>query len=140
MQAVTQQQLEPAVRAAEALIGLGPGLTPAGDDLLTGLIAVTILLSEALAICPNFYQQFGNTVLERAQDRTTLLSVNWIEYATRGEVSQPLGYLLQALVLPIQPQRLEALARAVLTSGATSGADLLAGIILGSQCLLAQSS
>lgn len=138
MQAIAQQQLEPAVRAAETLIGLGPGLTPAGDDLLTGLIAAAVLLSETLGIRPDFYQQFGTSVLKRAQDRTTLLSANWIEYATRGEVSQPLGCLLQALVVPAQPQRLEALAGEVLASGATSGADLLAGVILGSQCLLAQ--
>jgi hypothetical protein len=140
LQAITAQQTQMAVGAAEAFIGLGPGLTPSGDDLLTGLIATTTLLSEALGMRSDFYQHFSSEVLKRAQGQTTLLSSNWIEYASRGEVSELLGPVLHTLILPDQPQRLAAQASLVLSSGATSGADLLVGVILGSQCLLAQRS
>jgi hypothetical protein len=138
IQAITQQEITRATCAAQGLIGLGPGLTPSGDDLLTGLIATTVLLSETLGMSSNFYQQFGSAVLAVAEGKTTHLSFSWIEYAARGEVSEPLGRLLQALVRPDQPQQLEAIASEVLSSGATSGGDLLAGIILGSRCLLTQ--
>ncbi|HEY7125819.1 MAG TPA: DUF2877 domain-containing protein [Ktedonobacterales bacterium] len=138
IQAIGQQQITRAARAAETLIGLGPGLTPSGDDLLTGLIATTILLSEALALPGDFYRQFGSAVLALAKDKTTHLSLHWIEYATRGAVSEPLGRLLQALVVSDQPQQLEARANEVLSTGATSGGDLLAGVMLGSHCLLTQ--
>ncbi len=136
IEAISHQRLTSAICAAKPLIGLGPGLTPSGDDLLTGLIAATILLSAALELSTDFYQRFGKAVLALAYGKTTHLSFNWIEYASRGEVSQSLGRLLQALIVSDQPQQLEARANEVLSAGATSGGDLLAGVILGSRCLL----
>jgi hypothetical protein len=140
LQALAQQQSESAAAAAQALIGLGPGLTPSGDDLLISLIASTLLLSEALGMDSGEYQRFGSKVLAHAQHRTTLLSVNWIEYAARGQVSETLGRLLQALALGDRPSLLEASANEVFSSGATSGGDLLAGVILGSRCLLTHAT
>lgn len=124
-------------QAAPELIGLGPGLTPAGDDVLIGLIAATILLSEAIGLQAGFYQRIGAELLAIAQGRTNKLSLTWLEYAGRGEVAEHLGRLFHALISEDQRQ-LEAAAREVLSSGATSGGDLLAGVILGGRCLLQQ--
>ncbi len=107
------------------LCGRGTGLTPAGDDILTGWMACNWLLhgptEQLLAAC----QQ----VLQVARQRTHLLSLCWLSYAAAGNVALPIRALLEAIT-QAQPLQLEAAARAVLAMGATSGYDVLQGILL----------
>jgi hypothetical protein len=134
---VIRQHLQTVRQGASMLIGLGPGLTPSGDDLLIGFMAATLLLSEPLAQSAEFYQRLNRELLTIARGRTNKLSITWMEYANQGEVAEHLGRLFQALVLD-DAQRLEEAALTVLKSGATSGADLLTGISLGIHCLIEQ--
>ncbi|HEY7349627.1 MAG TPA: DUF2877 domain-containing protein [Ktedonobacterales bacterium] len=137
LEGAIRQQIQLVRQSASTLIGLGPGLTPSGDDLLIGFMAATILLSEPLALSSEFYQRLHAELLTIARGRTNKLSITWMEYAQKGEVAEHLGRLFQALVSD-DLQLLEEGAMAVLQSGATSGADLLTGMILGSRCLLEQ--
>ncbi|HEU5198465.1 MAG TPA: DUF2877 domain-containing protein [Ktedonobacterales bacterium] len=136
---IAQQRMSLARQGVSALIGLGPGLTPSGDDVLTGLIAATLVLGEALEQPVMFYQRLSAEALALAYSRTNKISSTWIEYAGRGEVAEHLGRLFEALT---QHDRslIEQAAQEVLSSGATSGGDLLAGIILGGRCLIAQAT
>ncbi len=136
LEGAIQQHLPLLRQSAATLIGLGPGLTPSGDDVLIGFIAATLLLSEALGQSTALYQRFSAEVFAIASSRTNKLSLTWMEYAGRGEVAEHLGRLFQALVLDTTFV-LENVALEVLSSGATSGGDLLAGIILGGRCLIA---
>ncbi len=133
------QHIQAVRQGASALTGLGPGLTPSGDDLLIGFMAATSVLNEPLGLSGDFYQRVHLELLTIARGRTNKLSITWMEYAQQGQVAEHLGQLFRALVTD-DARLLEETARAVLKSGATSGGDLLAGIILGSRCLIEQHS
>jgi hypothetical protein len=135
---IAQQRMSLARQGISALIGLGPGLTPSGDDVLTGLIAATLVLGEALEQSVTFYQRLSAEALAIAYSRTNKISITWIEYAGRGEVAEHLGRLFEALMQP-DTSLIEQAAHEVLSSGATSGGDIVAGIILGGRCLIAQA-
>ena len=136
---IAQQRLALARQGISALLGLGPGLTPSGDDVLTGLIAATLVLGGAVGQPVTFYQRLSAEALAIAYSRTNKLSITWIEYAGRGEVAEHLGRLFEALT-QADTSLIEQAAHEVLSSGATSGADILAGIILGGRCLIAQAT
>ncbi|WP_069803358.1 DUF2877 domain-containing protein [Thermogemmatispora onikobensis] len=111
---------------AELLAGRGPGLTPSGDDLLAGWLAAGWWLRGAepgfLATCAQ--------LLALAGSRTHLLSRTWLSWAARGCFALPLLQLLESLAEEHE-ERLLAQAQAVLALGASSGYDLLCGLVLG---------
>ena len=127
--------------ATRGLAGLGPGLTPAGDDVLAGFAAVMVLLSERLSVdgVPRGY--VGEVIARVARSRTTMLSGVLLEYAARGEVAEQVGDLLLALAL--RASEGETVLHAVdglLAFGATSGGDTLLGVLLGLRTLEGESA
>lgn len=122
-----------AVAAADGLLGRGPGLTPAGDDVLAGVLASTQLLAEAVGADPTdrlvaVTRDVGAAVAERAGRATTPISAALLHHAARGEVAVPVARLLRSLT------GAGALAPAlddVLAVGATSGHDLAVGVLAG---------
>jgi hypothetical protein len=64
----------------------GPGLTPAGDDLLAGYVAGLVLL--------HAQRVRAVRLAERAASRTTALSATLLRHAARGEVPEPVHVLL----------------------------------------------
>lgn len=117
--------------AVSRLAGLGPGLTPSGDDALGGFAAVMALLSPYLSLDGSERAWIAKLIVQEAGARTTLLSKVLLEYAALGEVAEPVGTLLTALALPLAEHQTVRLAmQRVLALGATSGADTLLGIVL----------
>ena len=100
---------------AADLIGRGEGLTPLGDDLLAGWIA----LHRAAGIST---ADTDHVVLTHAH-RTTLLSATLLECARHGEVVPEFAAWVRALGTPDATRRATALS----SIGATSGAGLLHG-------------
>jgi hypothetical protein len=122
--------------AAYGLAGLGPGLTPAGDDALAGFAAVMALLSPYLSADAVPRKHIAQTLMTVARSGTTKLSAVLLTHAARGEVSEQLGQMLLALALPIeQSEQVLRAAQRLLAFGATSGSDTLLGILLGLQTL-----
>ena len=115
---------------ARALCGHGIGLTPTGDDMLAGWMAIGWLLNgpqpEFLAAC----QQ----IVAIAREQTHLLSQCWLEWAANGYVAEPVGTLLLALTQEDEQQLVQS-TRAVLAMGATSGYDLIQGILMAASNL-----
>ena len=74
---------EPSIRA---LAGLGPGLTPAGDDLLAGYVAGLVLL--------HGQRKRAARISEEAASRTNSLSATLLRHAALGEVPEPVHTLL----------------------------------------------
>jgi hypothetical protein len=106
--------------AVAALTGLGPGLTPAGDDVLGGLFVV-------LAAGGHDERE----LLEAAAGaRTHAISRSFLAWAARGQAVEPVHLLLGAL-MRTDPVAIERHREAVLALGHTSGADLLLGLRLG---------
>ncbi|MFI7341116.1 DUF2877 domain-containing protein [Streptomyces sp. NPDC050085] len=114
-------------RGVLALLGLGPGLTPAGDDFLAGLALVAALPGSALT-------GFG-PVLRRAlvahPARTTDLSRATLAEAAEGRVRGELIDVLRQLAPGPPPWELHAPVRRALAVGHTSGSDTLSGLSAG---------
>jgi len=104
------------------LVGLGPGLTPAGDDLLCGALLALHAIGQ-IASARDLYAAIG----EVARFATSPLSAACLKAAAEGQSSEPLHQTIVALLTNQSVARpLEALARI----GHTSGWDALAGAVL----------
>jgi hypothetical protein len=110
---------EPAM--AVASIGLGPGLTPAADDVVAGAFAV-------LALGGFLDDDVRSEVVACARTRTTALSAALIGAAGRAEMIPQAASVLSALAEAAPTARLRAAVAGLFAVGATSGHDLCAGI------------
>lgn len=129
--------LADAVTAAEGLIGLGPGLTPSGDDMLSGLLVALRHLGEA-ADAPGAVRLadwLGAAVTYDARTRTTPISATLLYCAARGQAGPEVVGVLRGVV-GLQP--LEPAVHRLLRLGHTSGADLLLGIRIGLSAVLSE--
>lgn len=111
----------------ETLAGLGPGLTPAGDDFLVGLMAGLRVRPGILAT--GWTAEYSCRLIARiAAGRTATLSAAWIRHAAAGEFSQPWHELVRALA-SADERSIRRAAHRILATGATSGADAMAGFL-----------
>lgn len=106
--------------AAVRLLGLGPGFTPAGDDVVAGALA-------ALALLGSLRDGVVLGLLEAARDRTTTISAALLSAAAKGQVVPPAAAVLQAAARGDRGGLASAYT-ALLAVGATSGAALALGI------------
>jgi hypothetical protein len=121
---------------ARGLAGLGPGLTPSGDDLLAGFAAAWALVGEALGIDRATRTRVTAAIRAGAAPGASPLGRAWVGHACRGELLEPMTGLVALLLAP-GPRDLEAATRGALRVGASSGTDWLVGFLLGSDALLA---
>jgi hypothetical protein len=135
-QASWRQNIAGLEEATRGLAGLGPGLTPSGDDVLGGFAAIMALLSPQLSADSASRKHIASTIAAVAKPRTTTLSAVLLGYAARGEVAEQFGTLLLTLKLPAEATEtvLDAADR-VLAFGASSGGDTLLGMLLGLRAL-----
>lgn len=103
----------------ERLGGRGPGLTPAGDDLLAGYAAGLVLFHGKAAD--------ARAIASVAAVRTTTLSATLLRHAARGELPEPAHALLE-----------RGDARPLLAWGGTSGRYLMLGLALAAERPAAQ--
>lgn len=109
--------------AASALIGLGPGLTPAGDDFVGGaLIALHARGSHDVAA------RIGRWALALAERRTGRISRAHLACAARGEAHEALHALLAARDPDAVVAAMDALDRVGHSSGWDAAAGALAGL------------
>jgi hypothetical protein len=109
--------------AIDALIGLGPGLTPSGDDFLGGML-VTLHHLGASKVAG----ELAREVCARAEQRTNEISYAHLTAAADGEGLAPLHVVLESLCTRGAPGLGQWLS-AVDAIGHTSGWDALAGIV-----------
>lgn len=108
---------------AQALVGLGPGLTPAGDDFLGGaMIALRSLGDDALA------KRIAAWALPLARTRTSKISRAHLHCAADGEGAAVLHALLAAFS-STEREDLTAHVDALDGIGHSSGWDALAGVV-----------
>jgi Protein of unknown function (DUF2877) len=100
------------------LAGLGPGLTPSGDDVLAGILLIASLT-----------ERFSPPELRAAADgaRTHDISRSFLRWAANGHSIEPVHDLLRAIEGGQPTHEAE---HAVAAIGATSGHDLLLGLRL----------
>ena len=112
-----------ATAAARSLIGLGPGLTPSGDDALVGIEAALWGLGAPVAA-------FLAGAVDDVEQRTTAVAATLLRHAAAGEFAERLHDLVGVLIGSDDAAIPAAIERAV-GWGATSGADCLVGVLLG---------
>ena len=108
-------------QAARSLMGLGEGLTPAGDDWLVGMLAGLHRLAQRWALEGG---HLSSVLVGEAPARTTTVGAAFLAHALTGEFSEPVRDLVTAGSLP----RARAAGARLAVMGATSGADTLAGM------------
>jgi len=121
--AVQENDAESIEAAAKRLAGLGPGLTPAGDDFLVGLMHglwATRLEKKAASL--------SGLIARTAASRTHALSAAWLQAAALGEAAELWHELLDAIAGQ-DASALERAAMRILPTGHTSGADALGGFL-----------
>ncbi|MGR4869282.1 DUF2877 domain-containing protein [Variovorax sp. LARHSF232] len=111
---------------ASSLFGLGPGLTPSGDDFLVGLFAV---LNISASPCCGWLGG-GAEVLAGAERSTHAISLAALTQAARGRVRETIASLIGHLMYGA-PGELGPALRRVLAIGSTSGTDIVAGVRCG---------
>jgi hypothetical protein len=105
--------------AVAGLIGLGPGLTPSGDDFLIGALALLDALGEQTT-----HAALAHAVAPAAPSLTSPLSARFLMAAANGYV----GEHLHRAVTSIVAGDVDAAVAAARRIGHTSGWDMLAGV------------
>lgn len=123
-----------AERCVAALIGRGPGLTPAGDDALAGILLVAHAHGVAGAVA---------AAVRALLTSTTAVSAALLDAAADGYAAAEVVALVDAAVAG-DPAAVARALPAVLAIGHTSGADLVIGVAaalrhLTSLCHLGQT-
>ena len=116
------------LEGAAGLIGLGEGLTPAGDDCLVGVLAV---LSRHAAAWLTEHAEIRTALASASERGTTTLGREFLLHALDGSFSEAILRLMQARSAAEAVERIEDLGR----MGASSGADTLWGIRLALEAL-----
>lgn len=106
---------------AGALLGLGPGLTPAGDDALAGFLVTSVAMGRLPA----------SSWQVRRDDRhlTNPISLAYIHRAAEGQAIAPVHDVLTAATTG-DARICEAACRELTRVGGTSGADIALGLLL----------
>jgi hypothetical protein len=115
-------------KAAWDLIGLGEGLTPAGDDCVLGALAAIHRLAPEWLTSD---RGLPHRLAVAARSRTTDVARDFLLEALDGRFAEPVLALLTAPSARLAKRA----ARELLAMGATSGADTLCGIRLGCRAL-----
>jgi hypothetical protein len=119
-----------AVSAAGALIGLGAGLTPSGDDLLVGYLAGLRCTVRANPDRCRFLSDFGQVVTDLSRG-TNAISRTYLLHAAHGQVSSRLAGLARAISKGVGPVLLRKKMVEAISMGHTSGMDTLTGLLVG---------
>ena len=129
-------------QAVQGLIGLGPGLTPSGDDMLGGLMVALrmalgpVYLNEGLR--PGLSQPSGAPVIGELSRsifshsaRTNRISAALLEQAALGIGSAAQHQVLECLLELTPSMDLGKSVERLVNSGHTSGWDTLTGLLFG---------
>jgi hypothetical protein len=119
-----------AASAIMQLIGLGPGLTPSGDDLLGGCLAGLWCGARQAGGRLRFIAGLGKAVIRRSRE-TNDISRTYLRLAARGQVSSRLSDLAARISQGAEPGLLLPVLDSAMRVGHTSGMDSVTGLLIG---------
>ncbi|MGD0916167.1 MAG: DUF2877 domain-containing protein [Thermodesulfobacteriota bacterium] len=85
--ALLKRNLDKTDEAVGALVGLGPGLTPSGDDILVGMMLALHLLRRHGDHVPSALRLLSSKVRQHA-GRTTAVGESYLRYAAMGHFAE----------------------------------------------------
>ena len=123
-----------AVEAAEQLVGLGPGLVPSGDSMVSGVLLALRLLGGAISGGTRavwLANWLSAAVTSDAEQRTTALAASLLTCAARGQAAAEVSTVLLGMAgqEPLEPAASRLLA-------AAQGADMAWGLVAGCHAAL----
>lgn len=127
--AIRLEGIDDVKKISRNLIGLGPGLSPSGDDVLIGLMIALWWFTNSLGGDIERVERINKAVISR-MNKTTLLSQQLLRHAARGETNETVEILLDGIFMG-ESEDIGIRAQRVLEIGETSGTDMMAGILLG---------
>jgi len=113
-------------RASLALLGLGGGLTPSGDDLVGGALFGRLLVAEDTTA----WREVGARLAADARRASHVISAALLGDLVAGASFAPLHELAGALAAGDDGAALGS-ARSLATLGHSSGWDMLSGLVIG---------
>jgi hypothetical protein len=116
-----------ALHAAGKMIGLGPGVTPSGDDILIGFLAGLWSMAGQNQTQISFIRSFGAELVQLAK-QTSKISRTYIFHATQGQFSSSLSQLAEAIATGGD---VETAAQTAMRVGHSSGMDSVTGLLIG---------
>lgn len=126
LRALSKGEASLASHYAIQLMGLGPGLTPSGDDFLVGLFAVINLADGPLQP----FRPMCEQVAAVSADRSNPISGMALKKAAAGQVRESIGDFMQHMIHGSKTEVIRSLTR-VLDIGSTSGTDIALGLVKG---------
>jgi hypothetical protein len=121
---------EPLLASSQRIIGLGPGLTPSGDDVLVGCLKGLWLCAGSEFHVPTTIESLRHALLPMLHERTTRVGATFIRHALYGQFAEVLDRAATALLTPTNSNTVISALTGLLAQGATSGADTALGLLL----------
>jgi hypothetical protein len=116
------------VEELATLVGVGGGLTPAGDDALVGIVAILELFQAACGTASDLRTRLVDRAVPLLAQRTSRLAAQMLAAAAEGCYAEPVLGLLDALAADTpSPRLIEHAIAELLPLGHRSGADTLRG-------------
>jgi len=114
--------------ASKRLIGLGPGLTPAADDFLLGILASLYYMGYYFGNHLESLKKIAGFIIYDLPGRTTFISEIMLINGMKARFSEPIRDLMLAVIhnTSVQDKCIN-----LLNIGGTSGSDCAAGIVFG---------
>ena len=114
--------------ASKRLIGLGPGLTPAADDFLLGILASLYYIGYYFGNHLENLKKIAGFIIYDLPGRTTFISEIMLRNGMKARFSEPIRDLMLAVIHTTSAQDK---CINLLNIGGTSGSDCAAGIVWG---------
>lgn len=122
-----QFDVQRSIHAAEKIIGLGPGVTPSGDDILIGFLAGLWSMAGENEPQLSFIRSFGNEIINIAK-QTSEISRTYLYHAAHGQFSSSLSTLAEAIGTG---NDVEHATEEAMRVGHSSGMDSVTGLLIG---------
>ncbi|MFO1445385.1 DUF2877 domain-containing protein [Bacillus sp. Bva_UNVM-123] len=135
LQELSSSRIDKALQHAVTILGLGPGLTPSGDDFLVGLFTAFYIKDSPYSS----YQSFCKEVVKKAKTLTNEISYMALEKASIGKVRESIIQLVHSIINGSEEELILSLNK-VLTIGSSSGTDIALGLVAGLEANLTSFS
>jgi hypothetical protein len=120
-----------AIRRGKELVGLGPGLTPSGDDFLGGLLFAAHSLKTAYPQDFNWEEEPVTDLIDWASTQTHPISQAILRDHASGHGPEPLHEVVTSLLKGENLDHTMVEVTRLIEIGDTSGWDIMAGMLTG---------
>lgn len=110
------------------LVGLGPGATPSGDDIISGILFTLVRTTSGQK--RQTIQEVAETIIRQSESATTTMSLALMEQAVQGRAPETVENCLYALLDQNPSINCKEAASKMVKIGHHSGSDALVGMLI----------